>query len=381
MLLKFNQRMKIAVNTRLLLKDKLEGIGWFTFQTLKRITTNHPEHQFYFIFDRPFYSDFIFSDNVTPIVIGPPTRHPLLWYIYFEYSIPKVLKRIKADLFLSTDGWLSLKTDVKSVNVIHDLNFEHNPEFIKQPARFYYSRFFKLFAKKASILATVSEYTRRDINTLYDIPCSSIDVVYNGCNDLFSPLNQQEQINIRKCYSDGCPYFLFVGLIHKRKNLDNIFKAFDMFKIHDSENTKLIVVGSKKWWKGDIENAYNAMRYKADVIFLGRTPSGELSKIMASSLALVYTSLFEGFGIPILEAFHAETAVITSNITSMPEVAGDAALLVNPYSVQQIANAMAKISNNIDLRTALISKGQIQRQKFSWDKTADSLWKTIEKVL
>lgn len=216
---------------------------------------------------------------------------------------------------------------------------------------------------------------------MYDIPCSSIDVVYNGCNDLFSPLNQQEQINIRKCYSDGCPYFLFVGLIHKRKNLDNIFKAFDMFKIHDSENTKLIVVGSKKWWKGDIENAYNAMKYKADVIFLGRTPSGELSKIMASSLALVYTSLFEGFGIPILEAFHAETAVITSNITSMPEVAGDAALLVNPYSVQQIANAMAKISNNIDLRTALISKGQIQRQKFSWDKTADSLWKTIEKVL
>jgi hypothetical protein len=105
--------MKIAVNTRLLLKDKLEGIGWFTFETLKRITTNHPEHQFYFIFDRPFHSDFIFSNNVTPIVIGPPTRHPLLWYIYFEYSIPKVLKRIKADLFLSTDVGFPLELMLK----------------------------------------------------------------------------------------------------------------------------------------------------------------------------------------------------------------------------------------------------------------------------
>jgi hypothetical protein len=98
--------MGIAVNTRLLLKGKLEGIGWFTFETLKRITQNHPEHEFIFIFDRPFDRDFIFADNVTPVIIGPPARHPLLIYIWFDFQIPKILKKYKADLFLSPDGYL-----------------------------------------------------------------------------------------------------------------------------------------------------------------------------------------------------------------------------------------------------------------------------------
>jgi glycosyltransferase involved in cell wall biosynthesis len=373
--------MKIAVNTRLLLKDKLEGIGWFTYETLKRISASHPEHHFYFIFDRPYYQDFIFSENVTPVVIGPPTRHPILWYLYFEYSIPKVLKKIKPDLFLSTDGWLSLRTNVKSVNVIHDLNFEHNPKFVKQPFRAYYIYFFHRFAQKAARLATVSEFTRQDIHALYNIPLSEIDVVYNGCNDFFYPLNEGEKKKVKEIYSEGNPYFLFVGLIHKRKNLDNIFRAFDRFKIYDDKNTKLIVVGNKQWWKGDIEDAYLAMKHKEDVIFLGRIPAEKLSRIMASALALLYVSLFEGFGIPILEAFYAETAVITSNVTSMPEVAGDAALLVNPYSVEQITNAMLKISNDNDIRETLIAKARFQRLKFSWDKTAENLWKTIEKVL
>ncbi|HEY8401636.1 MAG TPA: glycosyltransferase family 1 protein, partial [Cytophagaceae bacterium] len=110
--------MKIAVNTRLLLKDKMDGIGWFAYESLKRITRQHKDHQFIFIFDRPYAEEFIFSDNITPVVIGPPARHPFLFYIWFEYSIPSVLKKYKPDLFFSPDGWLSLSTDVKSLAVI-----------------------------------------------------------------------------------------------------------------------------------------------------------------------------------------------------------------------------------------------------------------------
>ena len=119
--------MKIAVNTRLLLKDKLEGIGWFSYETLKRITTQHPEHQFYFIFDRPFTDEFIFSYNIEPVVIGPPARHPVLWYYWFEFRLPGLLKKINPDIFLSPDGYLSLKSHFKSIAVIHDLNFIHYP--------------------------------------------------------------------------------------------------------------------------------------------------------------------------------------------------------------------------------------------------------------
>lgn len=373
--------MKIAVNTRLLLKDRLEGIGRFTHESLSRIVQQHPEHQYYFIFDRPFSDEFVYSSQVTPVVAYPQARHPYLWYLFFEYGIPAQLRRIKPDLFLSTDGWipLHLKKE-KVVNVIHDLNFEHHPDFIKPGVLRYYNRFFHQFAQKADRLATVSEFTKSDLHTLYNVPLDKIDVVYNGTNEIYKPLSPEEQQGIREKYAEGCEYFLFVGLIHKRKNLTNIFKAFDEFKELEGGPAKLLVVGDKKWWSGEIEDTYMAMRHRDDVVMLGRRPLEVLAPLMASSMALVYASLFEGFGIPIIEAFHAETAVITSNVTSMPEVAGDAALMVDPYSVDQIMEAMRAFYKDSALREQYVERGRARRELFSWQQTADKLWKTIETV-
>lgn len=373
--------MRIAVNTRLLIANQLEGIGWFTNESLKRITCQHPEHEFIFIFDRPFSEDFIFSENITPIIAYPQARHRYLWYLFFEWSIPYILRKYKADLFLSTDGWLSLKSNLPSVNVIHDLNFEHSNDFLPPAIQRYYNTYFPKFAEKATRIATVSEFSKYDIHTMYHIPLNKIDVVYNGCNNDFKPISDKEKQQIRNQYSYGKEYFLFVGAIHKRKNLINIFKAFDKYKDASGSGTKLVIVGNKKWWAGEIEDTYLSMHYKDDVVFLGRLLPNDLGKVMSASLGLVYTSLFEGFGIPIVEAFCSETAVITSDVTSMPEVAGDAALLVNPYSIEQIANAMLRLKNDHKLRNDLIVKGKKQKEKFTWDKTAVHLWSSIEKVL
>ena len=373
--------MRIAVNTRLLIKDKLEGMGWFTYETLIRITKSHPEHEFIFFFDRSYSKEFVFSSNVTPVVLQPQSRHPILWYLFFEWSVPFALKRYKADLFLSPDGWVSLRTKVKTISVIHDLNFEHFPQYIKLFPYLYYYIFFKQYARKAVRIATVSEYTKQDICTLYGIDASRIDIVYNGSNEIYKPLSDAEQNGIRQQFTDGKPYFIFIGLIHKRKNLINLFKAYDHFRRFSENDVKLIIVGSKKWWRGDIETTFNQMKYKNDVIFTGRIEPLELSRLLASSLALTYVSYFEGFGIPILEAFNAETAVITSNVTSMPEVAGDAALLVDPYSVVSIAQAMQKIFSDKELRHSLIEKGRKRRLDFSWDATAAKLWETISKEI
>ncbi|HPB25791.1 MAG TPA: hypothetical protein PLE11_08500, partial [Bacteroidales bacterium] len=141
--------MNIAVNTRLLLDNRLEGIGWFTFETLRRIVTAHPEHTFYIIFDRPYHKKFIFSDNVVPVVVGPQARHPLLFYLWFEFSVPRVLKRIKADVFLSPDGYGSLRCRVQQLLVMHDLNFEHYPKDLPWIISRYYRYFFPRFARKA----------------------------------------------------------------------------------------------------------------------------------------------------------------------------------------------------------------------------------------
>ena len=156
--------MKIAVNTRLLV-PKLEGIGWFEYETLRRIVTQHPEYTFYFIFDRDYDESFIFADNVKPVITFPPCRHhPYFWYAYFEYSIPYVLRKLKPDLFLSPDGWMTLRTDVPQVSVIHDINFAHHPEFFTPVFRKYFAHYFPKFAEKALRIATVSEFSKMDIH-------------------------------------------------------------------------------------------------------------------------------------------------------------------------------------------------------------------------
>jgi glycosyltransferase involved in cell wall biosynthesis len=172
-----------------------------------------------------------------------------------------------------------------------------------------------------------------------------------------------------------------VGAIIPRKNIARLFEAFDVFKQQDSSNTKLLIVGNRKWWTSGLDKVYKGMKYRDDVIFLGRMNALELNSLYAASVALTFVPYFEGFGIPILEAFNSGTAVITSNTTSMPEVAGDAALLVDPFSVESIADAMIRLNNNKELRDELILKGKHRAENFSWDKTAKILWQSIEKVL
>ena len=351
------------------------------YETLSRITKNHPEHEFFFIFDRKWDERFIFSDNVTPVKTGPQARHPLLYYIWFEYSIPRVLKKIKADVFLSPDAYLSLRTKVPSVPVFHDLNFEHYPEDLPFLERKYYHYFFPKYARKADTIVTVSEFSKKDIVNQYDIDPDKINVVYNGVNEQFKPVNDTVKQEVRQKISGGCPYFIFVGALHPRKNLARLFSAFDYFKEQHVTDVKLVVVGNKKYWTKKIQQAFEGMKHKDEVFFSGRMSAAELRNTVASALGMAYVSYFEGFGLPILEAFGCDTPVITSNVTSMPEVAGDAAMLVDPFSVKSIAEGLEKIALDPDLREDLIKKGRERRKLFTWDNSAEQLWSVLEKLM
>jgi glycosyltransferase involved in cell wall biosynthesis len=144
---------------------------------------------------------------------------------------------------------------------------------------------------------------------------------------------------------------------------------------------KLLVIGQKKWWTTAIKEAYDKMKFNMDVEFCGRLDPYELNRVISSATALTYVSYFEGFGIPILEAFYCETPVITSNVTSMPEVAGDAAVLVDPFSVRSICEGMVKIATDPSLSHSLNEIARERKLDFSWQKTADRLWNSIEKAL
>lgn len=369
--------MKIAVNTRLLLSNKLEGIGWFTYEILKRMVIDHPDDEFIFIFDRPYDDKFIFGDNVTPVVIGPPARHPVLFRIWFNWSVTSLLKKHQPDIFLSPDGYLSLRTNIPSVAVIHDLNFEHYPEDLKPSHSKYYKKYFPLFAKKATRIATVSEFSKNDISKQYSIDPKKIDVVYNGVGEGFFPSEMSIISKVKNRYSEGQDYFLFVGALHPRKNIGRLLQAFDKFKEESKKSVKLIIVGEKYWWNSELEQVFNEMKFSDEVLFTGRKSQEELNQLYGGALALCFVPYFEGFGIPILEGFKCETAVITSSITSMPEVAGDAAYLVDPFDIKGISKAMIDLASNEVLRQEYIQKGKKQVLKFSWDDSAKKMWKTL----
>lgn len=376
-----NYKKRIAVNTRFLIKNKLEGIGLFTYEALKHITQTHPDIEFYFLFDRPYDAEFIFGENVKPVVLFPQARHPFLWYWWFEISVKGWLAKNKPDLFLSPDGYCCLQTKVPQVMVIHDLAFEHFNDHVYGLTHRYYKYFTPRFAHKSNRIATVSEYSKSDIAKLYGIAPGKIDVVYNGAKEVYKPVSDEVKNKVKAQYASGCNYFLYVGSIHPRKNIKNLLLAFEQFKTETSSNFKLILAGRKAWDFEDVEEAYSKMKFKEDVKFMGHMPPADLANITASAFAMVYVSLFEGFGIPIVEAMSCDVPVITSNTTSMPEVAGEAALLINPLSIVDVAGAMKKLATDEKLREDLILKGKTQLQKFSWQLTGEKLWGCCEVVL
>jgi glycosyltransferase involved in cell wall biosynthesis len=373
--------LNIAVDTRLLLKDQMDGLGLFTEGSFKHIVKKQATVQFLFIFDRPPHPDFIFNKNVTAVVIGPQARHPFLYMIWYGYSLKRLLKKVKPDIFIGTNGMIPLNTATKTLSVIHDLNFEHHPEQLPTLIRKYYCKYFPKFAKQANRIATVSQFSKKDIIDTYHIEPEKIEVVYNGPNEEFKPISELEKKKVQQQYAQGKSFFLFVGTLHPRKNLIRLFKAFNAFKSQTKSDFKLLIVGRKMWWTTEMENTFQYLDFKADIIFTGRLPEQELYKITASAYALTYVPIFEGFGIPLVEAMSCGVPVITSNITSMPEVVEDAGLLVDPFSIEEITNAMFTISSDNQLRNDLILKSKIQAKKFSWKKTGDRLWDSILKTI
>ncbi len=373
--------MKIAVNTRLLLKGKLEGIGWYSYQTLKILVEQHPEHEFIFIFDRPYDPKFIFGKNVIPVVIGPQARHPILFYLWLDWSIPYVLRKYKADVFLSPDGFLSLNTKVPSCVVIHDIAFVHFPKHQKASHSFYFRKFTPLFAKRAKQIVTVSEFSKQDIVQHYAINPNKIAVSNNAAHEAYQPLSWEEKQQIKEQYSEGCEYFIFTGALHPRKNVINLLKAFIRFKKRNRSNMKLIIVGRMAWNYNELVEIKEEMPFKDDVKWLGYLDVSILSKVVGAAYALVYPSLFEGFGIPIIEAYQCAVPAIVSNTSSMPEVAGDAALIVDPEDYHDIAEKMTRLYIDENLRETLAQNAIQQTQRYTWQKAADVLWQSILKCV
>ncbi|WP_235297662.1 glycosyltransferase family 4 protein [Portibacter marinus] len=359
--------MRIAVNTRMLLKHRMEGICRYIHETTKRMVLAHPEDDFIFFFDRPFHPSFIYGPNVTPVVLPPPTRDPILWKIWFDFVIPRALNKYQADVFLSGDTYMSLKTDVPTVIVSHDIAYHHFPEHLPRRVLNYYRNYFPEFHKKAAHIIAVSEFTKQDIIKAYGLNPEKITVAHNAAPQGFRPFSSEEKKLVQKQFSRGKPFFIYVGSLHPRKNIKNLILGFIEYKSQGGKEN-LILLGRKAWNYSEFEQLIAS---RNDTIWLDGNHI-DPREVLPAAEALVYVSLHEGFGIPILEGMSSGVPVITSDVSSMPEVAGKAAILVDPSSPQSIRDGMTKVkSSNLE------SESEVQLKHFSWDKSASVIYKSL----
>lgn len=361
---------RIALNARLLVANKLEGIGWFTHECFSRIVASHPEHEFLLLFDRRPDALFDYGKHVQMKHLWPPARRPFLYDWWFDLSIARALRKWDADVFVSTDGLLSRRSEVPQVAVMHDLNFMHHPEWMPDHEAKYYRNRFPQFAKIASRLVTVSAYSKHDIAREFGLDLDKIDVVPNAPAEGYGLLKESLKTIQQTRWASGNPYFIFVGSLHPRKNVEGLLNAFSCYRA-EGGLASLVVIGSSMWTE--------EMRQIPNVFWTGRLKREDLILAMGGALGLVYLPWFEGFGVPIVEAFASGVPVIASNTSSIPEVCGGAEIaLVDPDDARAAGNWMLRLETDSDLRNGAIERGLQRVQAFSWDHSANLLWESIQ---
>ncbi|MFM6945990.1 MAG: glycosyltransferase family 4 protein [Flavobacteriales bacterium] len=369
--------MRIGINTRSLLGSKMEGFGNYTLELVSRICASQPAHQFILYFDRPINPKYKFGSNVTTKVVYPPTRHPILYVIWFQWRLKNVIQKDQIDVFWSPDGMLPLGLTIPTLSSIHDLNFEHFPKDLPRWVSKYYRYYFPKFAQQATKIITVSQTTKEDIIACYSVPSDKIAVIYNGVNQAYQPLSSDEKIYFMQDQDFPESYFLFVGSLHPRKNIQRLLEAYQQFAATNSD-TALVIVGSAMW---DTQQFEIQADLKKRIYFLGHVDTQKLALIMAAATAFIYIPYFEGFGMPLAEAMASETPILAGNKSCLPEIAADAAYYVDPFDISDIANGMQKIKNDVDLQTELKKKGLERVKAFNWDHAATLVWHEITKLV
>ena len=281
-------------------------------------------------------------------------------------------------LFHATDHLLPYFRRIKSVFTLHDLIFIFHPETHKPLNRWFLTLMMPRFLRAADAVIAVSECTKRDAVRFYGIPEEKITVIYEGVNPRFRPASPETIASVRARYNLPEHFILYVGTIEPRKNLTALLEAFHhLLATHD---LRLVIVGKKGWLYEGFFLRLRELGLEDRVIFTGYVPDEDLPAIYSAAELFVFPSLYEGFGLPVLEAMACGVPVICSNTSSLPEVAGDAALLVDPTDVRALAGAMEQALTDEALRVTLRARGIERAQRFTWARAAQETMQVYENV-
>jgi len=270
----------------------------------------------------------------------------------------------------------------RSVVTVHDLGYVHYPEAHTRRARWYLDWSTRYNARHAAHVIADSQATRSDLMCHCHVPESKISVVYPGGGSRLEPVTEAGKLSaVKRRYDIPDRYLLYVGTIHPRKNLQRLVEAFDLLiQSPDLNDLSLVIAGKKGWLYKSIFQRTKNLGLGNRVIFPGYVESDDLPALMSAAVAFVLPSLFEGFGLPAWEAMTCGTPVVCSNVSALPEVVGDAALLVDPLDVRGLAEAMRRIVTNEMLRRELRRRGFEQAARFSWERCAREVLDVLEMV-
>jgi glycosyltransferase involved in cell wall biosynthesis len=368
------------------------GLGHYSRTLIDSLAKFYPDNK-YFLFNPKRSSLFQFNDeNIHQIL---PHRFPATLFTAAWRSswVKKDLKKLKIELYHGLSHEIPIgiqKTNIRSVVTIHDLIHERYPEQYNPVDVKIYSKKFRYACQHANTIIAISEQTRKDILEFYKTPAEKIRVTWQSCNPAFGEQlsDAQKKIVLLK-YELPPKFFLYVGSIIERKNLLNICKA--VFILRSELTMPLVVIGDGGKYKQQVKDFIKQNDLEKKIIFLSERSSAISSKsfqngqdlpaIYQSATAMIYPSFFEGFGIPVLESLWSRLPVITSNVSSLPEVGGDAVYYVNPQSAEEIAAGMKKIYSDQQFANDLRQKGLLQAKKFSLQNCAKAVMNVYKELI
>lgn len=326
------------------------------------------------------YTAFIHTNNfcangITLQVTRWPLARPLARIAWEQSLLPLKLRQMQADLVHGLVNVLPLATKVPGVVTVHDLSFVRMPEKLPAAKRFYLARLCQASVNQAAHVIAVSQQTADDLIHYFGLKASKISVVPNGVAALFTPGERIETEKFRAAQGLPPRFLLYLGTLEPRKNLTLLVKAFARWQAQataDDQQVKLILAGAKGWFYTEIFQLVTALGLEQRVIFPGFIPEAELPDWYRAAEGFVYPSLFEGFGLPVLEAMACGTPVLCSQVASLLEVAGDSALTFAPQSEEALAAGLTLLTGQAALRTELRRKGLARAQEFSWQRTAQA---------
>lgn len=371
--------MRIGIDARLVYYSQA-GISQYTLRLIQGLaessgTPSNRENEFFILQSRKDKRIIVDQPNFKRVPLWTPSHHRLE-----QFTLRFEISGLNLDVLHSPDFIPPFRRNCKSIITIHDLAFLLYPHFLTQESARYYGQIDEAVKQTDHIIA-VSESTKRDTIRLLGAPEHKVTVIYESANPIYRPVHDRELLAQTKSkYHIAGDFILFVSTIEPRKNLSTLLRAYRQLLDSYGAEAKLVVVGRRGWLSEDVFTLVDELKLTDDVLFLGRVPIEDLLYLYNAAQLLVQPSFYEGFGLPPLEAMACGTPVVISNVSSLPEVVGDAGLLVDPENASEITVAISRILNDEALRAELTAKGLKRAQCFSWEKTARQTLELYQRV-